>query len=107
MKNYILAILSGILIILSFPNFLTPNFSLYNLFIAWICLIPLLLALEKNSSPFLLGFISGFIASIGKFYWICIFTSKYGIMVILGFLILSLYLSLYTAFFLLFFKTNK
>ena len=65
-QSWILAGLSGILLILSFPSF--------NLFpLAWIGLVPLLIALQSTSSwksAFLHGYFSGGIFFLGLVYWI-------------------------------------
>ena len=65
-QSWILAGISGILLILSFPSF--------NLFpLGWIGLIPLLIALQTTpswKSAFLHGYLSGAIFFIGLVYWI-------------------------------------
>ncbi|MEK6647224.1 MAG: apolipoprotein N-acyltransferase [Candidatus Firestonebacteria bacterium] len=68
----ILAILSGFLLILSFPNFLSPNFSPISGVIAWVSLIPLLFAIKdsKLKESYVLGFISGMVCFLGGLYWI-------------------------------------
>ena len=68
-----LAIASGILIALSFP---TPGFS----FLAWIALIPLLIALEDSSPQvaFRIGLTSGIIAYAIILYWLNIVFMQYG-----------------------------
>lgn len=67
-QSWILAGLSGILLILSFPSF--------NLFpLAWISLIPLLIALQSTSnwkSAFLHGYLTGAIFFLGLVYWIAL-----------------------------------
>lgn len=67
-QSWILAGLSGILLILSFPSF--------NLFpLAWIGLIPLLIALQSVSSwksAFLHGYLTGAIFFLGLVYWITV-----------------------------------
>lgn len=99
MSSYLLTFLSGLLIIFSFPNFIIPRFSPCHLFFAWMCLVPLFFALEKRpNSSFKLGFLAGLIASLGKFYWLAVFTPQYPI-VILGLVLLAAYLALYLAFF--------
>lgn len=68
-----LAITSGVLVALSFPS---PGIS----FLAWIALIPLLIALEGASlrTAFRLGFTCGFSAYAGILYWINIVITNYG-----------------------------
>jgi apolipoprotein N-acyltransferase len=69
----LLAIASGVMVALSFPN---SGLS----FLAWIALIPLLTALEEASLPsaFRLGFTCGLIAYAGILYWINIVITEYG-----------------------------
>jgi apolipoprotein N-acyltransferase len=69
----LLAILSGAMIALSFPN---SGLS----FLAWIALIPLLIALEGTTLPtaFRLGFTCGLAAYAGILYWINIVITEYG-----------------------------
>ena len=79
----LLAIVSSLLLILSFPNF---NLS----YLAFIGFIPLFFAAE-NKSPqkvFLIFFISGFIFYLGTLYWLYHVT-------VIGLIILCLYLALY------------
>lgn len=72
-RPLLLALLSGALIALSFP---LPGISP----LAWIALIPLLIALEGQSpqAGFRLGFIAGFVAYCGLLYWVTIVMTVYG-----------------------------
>ena len=79
----ILAIISAILLVLSFPNF---NLS----FLAFIGFPPLFLAI-KNKSPrraFLVSYLCGFLFYLGTLYWLYHVTT-------FGLIILCLYLALY------------
>ena len=69
----LLAISSGVMIVLSFPN---SGLS----FLAWIALIPLLTALEGTDlrTSFRLGFTCGLAAYAGILYWINIVITYYG-----------------------------
>lgn len=69
----ILALASGVLIALSFP---TAGLS----FLAWVALIPLLIALEDATprTAFRVGFSCGFGACIVLLYWINIVITQYG-----------------------------
>ncbi|HEY3309349.1 MAG TPA: apolipoprotein N-acyltransferase [Desulfuromonadaceae bacterium] len=69
----LLAIASGVMIAVSFPN---AGLSL----LAWIALIPLLIALEGSSprTAFRLGFTCGLSAYAMILYWINIVVTKYG-----------------------------
>ena len=71
--SFLLACLSGALTALCFPKF-----NLF--FLAWICLIPLLLALlKKRPLPsFFLGFFSGFVYYAILLYWIPSVPGHYG-----------------------------
>ncbi len=64
-SGYILAIISGILLSISFPD--------YNFFLCgWFCFVPLLIALDNRSNiqAYLIGSTTGFIALSIGFYWI-------------------------------------
>lgn len=97
-KDIILSVVSGILLILSFPKFGQGIF-------AWISLVPLLYALEeKNISAGLsIGFISGFVSQIGIIYWITYVIVNYGYLPfyigLCAMLLLAAYLGLYVALF--------
>jgi apolipoprotein N-acyltransferase len=93
------ALLSGILLSLSFPKFGLG-------FIAWIAFVPLLIALRNVSSlrrALFLGWIAGLTACIGILYWITYVVVYYGhLPLFLGvaiMLLLACYLSLYAALF--------
>ncbi len=93
-----LAVLTGLLIFLSFPKYGSGIF-------AWAALIPLFFALQ-DAHPregFKIGFLAGFTAHVGILYWIAYVVVQYGYLPIYigiaAMLLLSAYLSLYTAFF--------
>ena len=95
-KKLILAVLSGLLLILSFPKY-------GNGIMAWAALIPLFFAL-KDATPreaLKTGFLTGFVAHVGILYWIVYVVVQYGYLPvyagIAAMLLLSAYLSLYTA----------
>jgi apolipoprotein N-acyltransferase len=97
-KNVLLAGLSGLM--------LTGSFAPINLdWIAWISLIPLLISLENKSlsDAFKIGLIAGLFHYLTLIYWIVTVLSRYGnispILSLAALLLLSLYLSLYMAFF--------
>ena len=67
MSHFVAAALSGMLLILSFPQFHLGT-------LAWISLVPLLLSC-RDTTPrraFLFGWITGLIAFSGIMYWIVI-----------------------------------
>ena len=72
-RQGLLAISSGVMVTLSFPN---SGLS----FLAWIALIPLLTALEGTTlrTAFRLGFTCGLVAYAGILYWINIVITDYG-----------------------------
>lgn len=72
-RRGILAIASGMLIAASFPN---PGFS----FLAWVALIPLLIALEESSprEAFRVGLTCGITAYALILYWLNIVFTHYG-----------------------------
>ena len=95
-KKLILAVLSGLLLFLSFPKYGSG-------IMAWVALIPLFFAL-KDATPregFKIGFLTGFVAHVGILYWIAYVVVQYGYLPvyvgIAAMLLLSAYLSLYTA----------
>src|SRR4030042_4341461 len=96
--DILLSLSSGILLVLSFPNFDLE-------FLAWIALVPLLYSIEgKGLYPsFKLGFLAGIIAFLGILYWIIVAVHTYGnVPLIASGLILVLlvaYLSLFTGVF--------
>lgn len=96
------ALLSGILLVLSFPNplsVLTSHFPFGVL--AWIALVPLLLCLEDKTplESFRLGWVTGLTGFTGILYWVIVAMHRYGgIPIPISLLILialTLYLSLY------------
>src|SRR5665647_1849050 len=91
------ALLSGILLFLSFPKFGLG-------FIAWIAFVPLFIALREIVSfrrALFLGWIAGLTACVGIIYWITYVVVNYGhLPLYLGvmiMLLLACYLSLYIA----------
>ncbi len=97
--NIVLAVLSGLLLILSFPKF-------GNGMVAWVALVPLLFALEGapcRGTGFRIGFLAGMVAHTGILYWIVNVVVQYGylpvVVGVLALLMLSAYLSLYTGLF--------
>ncbi len=93
-KDILLSLFSGILLILSFPNF---NLE----FLVWVALVPLFFAIKEKGvfHSFQLGFLTGMISFFGILYWIIVAVHSYGnIPLVLSALILFLlvgYLSLY------------
>ncbi len=92
-RNLTLAFLSGILLVLIFPNF---NLS----FLAWIALVPLFLALGGRNlkESFNLGFLTGLTSFMGILYWIAPTIMSSGESKLLAFislLLLSSYLAVY------------
>jgi len=72
-RRGLLAIASGVLIALSFPN---PNLS----FLAWIALIPLLISMEGSSplTAFRIGLTCGITGYAFILYWLNIVFTRYG-----------------------------
>jgi apolipoprotein N-acyltransferase len=94
-----LAVLSGVLLFLSFPKYGSGWF-------AWIAFIPLFFALRRAASfaqGFILGFITGIVSYMGIIYWIAFVIVNYGYLPLyLGIILMLLlagYLSIYIAFF--------
>ncbi|AJE03732.1 apolipoprotein N-acyltransferase [Geobacter pickeringii] len=95
-RDYLMALLSGILLALSFPS---PGFSA----LAWIAFVPLLLACGRKDprKAFRLGLVTGLSAYAGILYWINIVVTTYGKLPwsvsICLFSLLVAYLALYPA----------
>ena len=91
-QSWILAGISGLLLILGFPSF-----NLYAL--GWIGLIPLLIALQSTSSwksAFLHGYLAGAIFFLGIVYWIILLYPFANIfLTTFAWLLLGAYLALY------------
>ncbi len=93
-KDLLFSLLSGILLVLSFPNFDLE-------FLAWVALVPLLYAVEGKGlwKSFKLGLLTGLISFLGILYWIIVAVHNYGniplIPSILILLLLVFYLSLF------------
>lgn len=95
-QKYVLAVISGLLLILSQPNF--------NLFpLAWVGLIPLLVCLKLTSSwkaAFWCGYVTGAVFFFGMTYWIVLLYPYANIVVTtFGCLALVAYLAVYPAIF--------
>jgi apolipoprotein N-acyltransferase len=94
-RDILLSLLSGILLIFSFPNFDLE-------FLAWFALVPLFYSIDGKGlyHSFKLGFFTGFVSFLGILYWIIVAVHTYGnVSFILSGLILLLlvtYLSLFT-----------
>ena len=93
-RDLLLSLLSGILLILSFPNL---NLE----FLAWLALVPLFYSIKERTvlSSFFLGFITGLTSFLGILYWIVVAVHTYGnvplLPSVLILLLLVLYLSLF------------
>ncbi len=72
-RDRLWSLLSGILLILSFPNF---DFE----FLAWFALVPLFYAIAGKTlwNSFKLGFLTGFVSFLGILYWIVVAVHTYG-----------------------------
>ena len=86
-SKILLAILSSVLLILSFPGFDIE-------FLAWIALVPLLFAIEKQKPgmAFLTSYFAGVLFFLGTMYWLIHVTLP-------GMIAVVLYLALYFGFF--------
>lgn len=94
--DYALALLSGILLILIFPQWNIKEF-------AWISLVPLLWAVQgkKAYKGFLLGSLSGFVFNLGLVYWVTVSMTTYGklpmVLSVLVLILFALYLSMFVS----------
>ena len=97
-NRLLLALISGSLLFLSFPKYGVGN-------VAWIALIPLLLAVQKGSvkSALTAGFFTGLVFNVGIIYWIALVVVNYGYLPLaiglVAMLFLAAYLSIYVALF--------
>lgn len=93
-KDVLLSLLSGMLLILSFPNFDLE-------FLAWFALVPLFYAIDGKPlyQSFKLGFFTGVLSFLGIIYWVIVAVHTYGNipLIISGgiLLLLVIYLSLF------------
>jgi apolipoprotein N-acyltransferase len=74
LRKPLLAVLSGVLLALSFPKFGSGV-------VAWVALAPLLVALAESRGgidSFRLGYITGAVASVGIVYWTALVVVQYG-----------------------------
>ena len=96
-RDVLLSLLSGILLILSFPNFDLG-------FLAWFAFVPLLVALEDKGylQALALGWVTGFVSFLGILYWIIVAVHTYGNV---PFILSGLILLLLVAYLGLFFAT--
>ena len=91
-KDLLLSLLSGVLLVLSFPNFDLEILS-------WVALVPLLYSIEGKGlfHSFMLGCLSGLVSFLGILYWIVVAVHTYGnvpfVPSVLILLLLVLYLS--------------
>jgi len=72
-RDTVLSLLSGILLILSFPHFDLE-------FLAWFALVPLFFSIEGKGLrlSFEIGFLTGIITFLGILYWIIVAVHTYG-----------------------------
>ncbi|MGD0917738.1 MAG: apolipoprotein N-acyltransferase [Thermodesulfobacteriota bacterium] len=93
-RDILLSLLSGILLIFSFPRFDLE-------FLAWFALVPLFYSIESRELcySFKLGFLTGVISFLGILYWIIVAVHTYGNVPLIPsgliLLLLVMYLSLF------------
>lgn len=90
LKKLALAVLTGLILILSFPGF-----SLW--FLAWIALLPLIIiSYEENPrTSFLLGWCAGTVFFLGLTYWLLVLYPLINFLAILAWIALSLFQGLF------------
>ena len=105
--DFLLALISGLCLALSFPRYGSPAF-------AWIALVPLLIAVsgwrgrpgilagQRPSRAFALGLVAGVVSFIGTLYWTGTVVATFGGLAtpvaLFAMVLLALYLALYPAF---------
>ena len=96
MRNRILAVVSGLAMSLSFPSWAVNGLDTRIGFIAWVALVPLLFAIERESrrGAFFLGWLGGMVFFSSTLYWIaCIREMEY--MAVPGWLAASAFLGIF------------
>src|SRR5437773_8903390 len=96
--KFLLAVLSGCLLALSFPNVIDTQFTVWPSTLAWIALVPLLFTLEKHGTKeaFYLGWICGTSFFALSLYWIT-WIKELQYFAWPGLFLLSAFLGLYVA----------
>jgi apolipoprotein N-acyltransferase len=101
-SDFFLAVLSGVLLIFSFPNPLSPLMPHFPFgLLVWIALVPFLVCLEGKTllESFRLGWLTGVIGFTGILHWVIVSMHRYGgipiAITIIILALLTLYLSLY------------
>lgn len=96
LKDYLMAIISGFLLMLSFPGLINMDLSGRTGFLAFFGLVPLLTVLEKKDSKqlFILGLITGFIYLGGAVSWLTNM-KELGVLAFPCWVLLGLYPALY------------
>ncbi|OGF47324.1 MAG: apolipoprotein N-acyltransferase [Candidatus Firestonebacteria bacterium RIFOXYC2_FULL_39_67] len=99
-KEYILAIVSGLFLVVSFPSFINMSLNGWSGWFAFVGLVPLLIVIQGKTKKqaFLLGCITGFIYLGGAVYWLN-FMKELGILAFPAWLLLGTYLSLFIGLF--------
>jgi len=95
LQPWVSASLTGLLLAFAFPK---PGFSI----LAWIAFLPLCYAIRGKSpaNSFKLGFLAGFVAYAGIFYWLNIVMTTYGKLPLLVSICLTLLMAAYLALYL-------
>lgn len=108
LKIYILPALSGLLLCLSFPNFLFNKFTWVTNLVAWFALVPLLFAIRgaKPKEAFRQGYLAGLVFFLGSTYWIN-YVKPMGWAAPAGWIVLCAYLALYPGLFCLLFRLGE
>lgn len=100
-KYLLLAVLSGVLLFLSFPFLNVGNRCLAFPFLVWLALFPLLFSIKRVSvkqalyqkgtrQAFFIGLLAGFIFFLGLTYWLVYLMPWAGWLIVLGWMLLSL-----------------
>ena len=92
LKPWLSAAVSGVLLALSFPK---PGLSI----LAWVAFLPLFYAVRENNfkRSFQLGWLAGFIAYGGIFYWLNIVMTTYGKLPLVISICLTFFMAAYLA----------
>ncbi|MFP4467215.1 MAG: apolipoprotein N-acyltransferase [Candidatus Goldiibacteriota bacterium] len=98
-KNIYLSILSGVLLVFSFPNFLQKTPSVVTFFFMWAAYSPLFYAVwtaGNRKNVFLYGMITGMVFYLSSLYWLCL-VKPMGIWAYPGWIVLCFYFALMAA----------
>jgi len=113
MKNkkllIILDLMSALMLIFSFPNFIEKGVKYHTFLLGWIAMAPIFIVFIKAKNKkeiFWYGYLAAGIFYLGSLYWLC-FVKVMGIFAYISWLMLSLFMALYIVLSLIFARLLK